>query len=274
MILIADSGSTKTEWGSDGSSLYTSGINPFHQSDDCIRRIIVEELLPQLNNTVSEIHFYGAGCTAETSPRLQAILEQLFHCPTEIQSDMLGAARSLLQHDSGIACILGTGANSCYYDGKSIIKNVPPLGYILGDEGSAAYIGKRLIGDVYKQQFSLQLCLLFQEETGLTASEIIERVYRQPMPNRFLGELSQFCQRHLENKEIHSFLIDCFSQFFQRNILNYSKFIESSSDIKCSFIGSIAWAYEKEIREAASQFKINIGTINRSPMNGLKIFHN
>ena len=187
---------------------------------------------------------------------------------------MLGAARSLLQHDSGIACILGTGANSCYYDGKSIIKNVPPLGYILGDEGSAAYIGKRLIGDVYKQQFSLQLCLLFQEETGLTASEIIERVYRQPMPNRFLGELSQFCQRHLENKEIHSFLIDCFSQFFQRNILNYSEFIESSSDIKCSFIGSIAWAYEKEIREAASQFNINIGTINRSPMNGLKIFHN
>ncbi len=272
MILIADSGSTKTEWGSDTATFHTSGINPFHQSDDDIRRIINEELRPQLNESVSSIYFYGAGCTPETSPRLKTLLEAEMNCTAEVQSDMLGAARALLQHQSGIACILGTGANSCYYDGTSIIMNVSPLGYILGDEGSAAYIGKRLVGDILKQQFSPQVCTLFHEETNLTAAEIINRVYRQPMPNRFLGETSQFCQRHRDNHEIRLFLLDCFSQFFQRNIVNYTKSVQSATDI-CSFVGSIAWVYEDEIREVASRYGYKVGSIMRAPMQGMKQYH-
>ena len=343
MKLIADSGSTKTDWtvmphgtaaygknasagknalangassdgktasaskassASDSSSqltIATQGINPFHQSASVIDKIIEEELIPQLasagaavDETAScgtadttpscevgcnenflrgagcEIHFYGAGCTAEASPLLADCLHRHFGKATnvEVDSDMLGAARALCQHDEGIACILGTGANSCYYDGTAIRENVSPLGYILGDEGSGAYIGKRLVGDVLKRQFSPAVCDLFHDETGLDAATIINKVYRQPMPNRFLGNVARFCSNHRDNDEIHSFLVDCFRQFFQRNVANYRR-----PSLPVHFVGSVAWAYEAELSEAAEVSGFHVGTVMRSPMEGLLKFH-
>lgn len=276
MKLIADSGSTKTEWGRVGDSgcqsLFTQGINPFHQDSETIRQILTDELLPQLNEPVTEIYFYGAGCTKEASPKLKTILEDVFHCTAEVNSDMLGAARALLQKNAGIACILGTGANSCYYDGREIVKNVSPLGYILGDEGSGAYIGKRLVGDILKEQFSPSTCQLFFDETSLSAADIINKVYRQPMPNRFLGQVSQFCQRHLDIPEVKEFVMDCFRQFFIRNIANYIKTIPDASHT-CSFVGSVAWAYEDVIRQVASSFDCEVSTIMRNPLQGMVQFH-
>lgn len=276
MKLIADSGSTKTEWGGVGDSgcqsLFTQGINPFHQDGETIRQILTDELLPQLNEPVTEIYFYGAGCTKEASPKLKTILEDVFHCPAEVNSDMLGAARALLQKNAGIACILGTGANSCYYDGRDIVKNVSPLGYILGDEGSGAYIGKRLVGDILKEQFSPSTCQLFFDETSLTAADIINKVYRQPMPNRFLGQVSQFCQHHLDIPEVKEFVMDCFRQFFIRNIDNYIKNIHDASHT-CSFVGSVAWAYEDVIRQVASSFGYEVSTVMRNPLQGMVQFH-
>lgn len=276
MKLIADSGSTKTEWGRVGDSgcqsLFTQGINPFHQDGETIRQILTDELLPQLNEPVTEIYFYGAGCTKEASPKLKTILEDVFHCPAEVNSDMLGAARALLQKNAGIACILGTGANSCYYDGREIVKNVSPLGYILGDEGSGAYIGKCLVGDILKEQFSPSTCQLFFDETSLTAADIINKVYRQPMPNRFLGQVSQFCQHHLDIPEVKEFVMDCFRQFFIRNIDNYIKNIPDASHT-CSFVGSVAWAYEDVIRQVASSFDCEVSTIMRNPLQGMVQFH-
>lgn len=276
MKLIADSGSTKTEWGRIGDSgcqsLFTQGINPFHQDGETIRQILTDELLPQLNEPVTEIYFYGAGCTKEASPKLKTILEDVFHCTAEVNSDMLGAARALLQKNVGIACILGTGANSCYYDGRDIVKNVSPLGYILGDEGSGAYIGKRLVGDILKEQFSPSTCQLFFDETSLTAADIINKVYRQPMPNRFLGQVSQFCQRHLDIPEVKEFVMDCFRQFFIRNIDNYIKAIPDASHT-CSFVGSVAWAYEDVIRQVASSFGYEVSTVMRNPLQGMVQFH-
>jgi glucosamine kinase len=337
MKLIADSGSTKTDWtvvpdnatadgrtasgskassgsktssdskassASDSSSqltIATQGINPFHQSASVIDKIIEEELIPQLasagaavddaascgtaDTTPScevgcnenflrgagcEIHFYGAGCTAEASPLLAECLHRHFGKATnvEVGSDMLGAARALCQHQEGIACILGTGANSCYYDGTVIRENVSPLGYILGDEGSGAYIGKRLVGDVLKRQFSPAVCDLFHDETGLDAATIINKVYRQPMPNRFLGNVARFCSNHRDNDEIHSFLVDCFRQFFQRNVANYRR-----PSLPVHFVGSVAWAYEAELSEAAETSGFHVGTVMRSPMEGLLKFH-
>ena len=276
MKLIADSGSTKTEWGrvgdSECQSLFTQGINPFHQDGETIRQILTDELLPQLNEPVTEIYFYGAGCTKEASPKLKTILEDVFHCTAEVNSDMLGAARALLQKNAGIACILGTGANSCYYDGRDIVKNVSPLGYILGDEGSGAYIGKRLVGDILKEQFSPSTCQLFFDETSLTAADIINMVYRQPMPNRFLGQVSQFCQHHLDIPEVKEFVMDCFRQFFIRNIDNYIKAIPDASHT-CSFVGSVAWAYEDVIRQVASSFGYEVSTVMRNPLQGMVQFH-
>lgn len=276
MKLIADSGSTKTDWclmeGGDTTIVSTQGINPFHQSAETIKEIIEKELMPQLRKTyaVDEAFFYGAGCTREKSPVIATALHAVLgdFVKVEAEGDMLGAARAMCQHSEGIACILGTGANSCYYDGQRIMANIPPLGYILGDEGSAAYIGRRLVGDIVKQQFSLSVCNAFYEETLLDVPYIINKVYREPMANRFLGQVSQFCQAHRDDEEIHRFLVDCFSQFFIRNVRNYHR-----DALPVHFVGSIAWVYESELREAAESLCLHVGSIARSPMQGLVAFH-
>ena len=280
MRLIADSGSTKTDWcltnvqcSGPTAVCATQGINPFHQSSSDIRQILTSELVPQLppQAVVDEICFYGAGCTKEKSVIVAEALRAIFAlCPhIFVGSDMLGAARALCQHEAGIACILGTGANSCYYDGTDIVSNVSPLGYILGDEGSAAYIGKRLVGDVLKCQFSPEVCDLFFQETHLDGPSIINKVYREPMPNRFLGQTSQFCQHHRDNPEIHRFLLDCFTQFFIRNVKNYHR-----DDLPIHFVGSIAAVYEAELRDAATSLGLSIGKIIKAPLEGLLAYHN
>ena len=277
MRLIADSGSTKTDWcwaGGGQAQVYaTQGINPFHQSEVVILDILSRELVPQLPSqaVVDEICFYGAGCTKEKSGIVAEALKTVFPSATHlfVGSDMLGAARAVCLHEEGIACILGTGANSCLYDGTDIVSNVSPLGYILGDEGSAAYIGKRLVGDVLKCQFSAEVCDLFFQETHLDGPTIINKVYREPMPNRFLGQTSQFCQHHRDNSEIHRFLIDCFTQFFVRNVKNYHR-----DDLPIHFVGSIAAVYEAELRDAATSLGLTIGKIIKAPLEGLLAYHN
>ncbi len=277
MRLIADSGSTKTDWdvteGDRHWSVTTRGINPYHQSVETINGIIKDGLMPHLPQSGTGGHklfFYGAGCTAEASPSLASCLCGFFGdgATVEVNGDMLGAARALCQHEAGIACILGTGANSCYYDGTVVVENVPPLGYILGDEGSGAYIGKRLVGDVLKRQFSSLVCDLFREETGLDAPAIIYKVYRQPLANRFLGEVSRFCANHRNNEEIRLFLVDCFRQFFIRNVSNYRR-----PSLPVHFVGSVAWAYRDELTEAAESLGFRVGNVVRSPMEGLRAFH-
>lgn len=273
MKLIADSGSTKTSWAlmTDDSTvmLTTQGINPYQQSEDEIGRIVREELLPQLGGELpSEIYFYGAGCTAESSPIVRKALEHIFGNDTriEVNSDMLGAARGLCGNDAGIVAILGTGANSCYYDGKDITANVSPLGFILGDEGSGAYIGKRLVGDVLKRQLPDSVCKAFLEETGLTAAEIIQRTYREPLPNRFLASLSPFCARHRSEPSIHNLLKDCFMQFFVRNVRAYS-------GNHIHFVGSIAYYYQEEIAEVSEELGYTVGKAIQAPIDGLVEYH-
>lgn len=274
MILIADSGSTKTDWTLvDASQVEqlkpTQGINPVHQSREQVCGLLRNDLLSQLEGKeVSDVYFYGAGCTPAAVPLMKLYLQEVVGCNVSVGSDMLGAARALLGHEPGIACILGTGSNSCYYDGSVIMQNIPPLGYILGDEGSGAYIGKRLIGNVLKHQFSDGLCYKFFKETELDAANIINNVYRQPLPNRFLGQVSQFCHHHRDEEEMHQFLLDCFGEFFNRNIANYSH-----PELPVSFVGSIAWAYEDELKATASSLGYQIGKIVRSPMQGLIDFH-
>lgn len=275
MILIADSGSTKTAWcltdGKSKKSIMTQGINPFLQSEQEISAILHNELFCDINlGETDEIYFYGAGCTPEKSGQVSKALRLASSGLPKISvgSDLLGAARSLCGTDSGIVCILGTGSNSCYFDGNSITDNVPPLGFILGDEGSGAYIGRRLVGGCLKKQFSDTICRSFLEETKLTVPSIIEKVYRQPMPNRFLASLSPFCARHRDDKEIHNFIVDCFKEFFKRNVAAYK-----NGGNKVHFIGSIAWFYRHELREAAETGGYSVGKICQTPMDGLVKFH-
>lgn len=280
MYLIADSGSTKTDWclcnGSTIiSDIQTQGINPYHQTEEAIEAVLREELLPQSSQLIAQgaqlkIIFYGSGCANETAcNRIKEALHQVLGAEDiTVHSDLLGAARALCGHEEGIACVLGTGSNSCLYDGKAIIANTPPLGYILGDEGSSAVLGRRLVGDCLKNQLPEAIREEFLAEYQLTQEIILEKVYRQPLANRFLASLTPFLSKHREVPEVHKLLVESFTDFFVRNVKQYRR-----PWLRIHFVGSIANAFSAELKEAAESLGMVIGTIMQSPMEGLVKFH-
>lgn len=277
MILIADSGSTKTDWcivenGVPLQQIYTKGTNPFFQSEEEISNEIATVLLPQLKtNELDAVYFYGAGCgfpdKIETMHR--AITKHLkVKGEVEVSTDMLAAARGLCGHSAGIACIMGTGSNSCYYDGKAIIANVSPLGFILGDEGSGACLGKLLVGDLLKNQMTPELKEQFLTQFSLTPADIIDHVYRKPFPNRFLASLSPFLFQNLNEPCIRTLVLDSIKAFLKRNVMQYDY-----RHYKVHFIGSVAFYYKELLAEAAQETGIQLGTIIKSPMEGLIEYH-
>ena len=280
MYLIADSGSTKTDWclcnGSTIiSDIQTQGINPYHQTEEAIEAVLREELLPQSSQLIAQgaqlkIIFYGSGCANETAcNRIKEALHQVLGAEDiTVHSDLLGAARALCGHEEGIACVLGTGSNSCLYDGKAIIANTPPLGYILGDEGSSAVLGRRLVGDCLKNQLPEAIRDEFLAEYNLTQEIILEKVYRQPLANRFLASLTPFLSKHREVPEIHKLLVESFTDFFVRNVKQYRR-----PWLPIHFVGSIANAFASELKEAAESLGMELGTIMQSPMEGLVKYH-
>ena len=275
MILIADSGSTKTDWcislqGSQLQRITTQGINPFFLSEDAIGNEIRSALLPELQtHTFDALYFYGAGCLPEKIPMMQNVLGKSLDVKTvEVNSDMLGAARGLSGKNPGIVCILGTGSNSCYYDGEKIVSNVSPLGFILGDEGSGAVLGKRMVGDLLKNQLPAGLKEKFLQEFDLTPATIIERVYRQPFPNRFLASLSPFLLRNIEEPAVRSLVFNGFCSFLTRNVMQYDY-----KNYPVYFIGSIAYHYREILREAVLASGMQLGGIMQNPMEGLVKYH-
>lgn len=277
MILIADCGSTKVEWslvneGKAVKSLYTSGINALLMTEVEIADSIGRELMPELGDVeVSEVYFYGAGCISdETCGNVRrAIATHISAGKIEVNTDLLAAARSLCGRESGIACILGTGSNSCYYDGEKIADNVSPLGYVLGDEGSGAVLGRLLIGDVLKDQLPNGLCEKFLKQYNLDRMEIIHRVYREPQANRFLASVSPFLLENMEEPAIHRLVLNEFKSFFVRNIMHYAGY----RNMKINFVGSIAYYYRDVLKEAADAIDATLGTIVVSPMEGLVKYH-
>lgn len=270
MKLTADSGSTKTTWmvEHDGGKqlFHTQGLNPFYMTEAEMQRIISEELLCQEDfpeaQMIENVRFYGAGCTKEKSPLLRNVLSSLFTSAqnVEVGSDMLGAAKALLGDEEGIACILGTGANSCLYDGKEIVSNVSPMGFILGDEGSGAVLGKTFVNLLYKGGHD-DMVETFQKETELTQPDIIQRVYREATPNRFLASLAPFIRQHTDEEWIEKMVVDCFRLFFKRNVAHYHR-----QDLMCSFVGSIAFHFERELRLAANKEGYKVGRIVKEPL--------
>jgi N-acetylglucosamine kinase-like BadF-type ATPase len=269
--LIADSGATKTDWclikGNEILKHYSGkGISPVFQTEDQISNEIHNNVFPEFKEwNISKIHFYGSGCIAENIPIVKNAIFKIFPIETiEVYSDLIAAAHSLCGHKPGIACILGTGSNSCEWDGNRIINQISPLGFILGDEGSGAYIGKKLIGDALKNQLTPGLKELLLDEYELTPSIIIDKVYRQPFPSRFLASLSPFISKHLDDESIRQIVINSFNDFFKRNIMQYN-FSEKS----VNFVGSIAWYYSDILKETAQLNGIITGNILKSPMIGL-----
>jgi len=278
MILIADSGSTKTNWsiakqGICIQSVHTPGINPFFQSEEEINAMIATFLLPQLTMNPSEIgsvYFYGAGCVFEKIKTVKNALSTHFKTNfIDVNSDLLGAARGICGKKAGIACILGTGSNSCFYDGNQIVKNISPLGFILGDEGSGAVLGKLLVGDLLKEMLPATLKEKFLNQFNLTYVQIIDKVYRQPLPNRFLASLSPFLAQNIHEPEIYDLVLNSFVSFFERNVKKYDH-----KHYQTNFVGSIAYHYKEILSEAAIATGVRIGNITQSPMRGLMTYHN
>ncbi len=277
MILLADSGSTKTDWGlvENGKlvkRLRTSGMNPFQMSEEAITEEIKTHLVPELPGTVlDEVHFYGAGCTKEKQPLVERALRAnlTINGECEVASDMLGAARGICGHKPGIACILGTGSNSCSYDGKNLVKNVSPLGFILGDEGSGAVLGKLLVGDVLKNQMPEAITKRFFEKYKLTSAEIIDRVYRQPKPNTFLASFVPFLEESIDEPKIYNLVKESFRSFLRRNVMQY----DGWQTLPIGFNGSIAKIYKKPLLEALEEEGMHLGRIIQAPMEAMVEYH-
>lgn len=264
MIIIADSGSTKTDWLLGDQAIETVGLNPIRDSEEQIKQVIRN--LPQL--PASEIYFYGAGCISPYSYTIVSALACRFpDALICVESDMLGAARATCGNEPGIVAILGTGSNSCLYDGKQMVENVSPLGFILGDEGSGAVLGRTLVGDALKGQLGDELRACFLQYFNLTPQDIIDKVYRQPMPNRFLASLVPFLRDYRHEPLIHELIVKQFKSFIRRNILLYN------SDLDVHFVGGVAATFQSELLEAAEGENIKIGSILLRPIDGLRRFH-
>jgi glucosamine kinase len=276
MILIADSGSTHTTWAlvdrdsSDVLYCETPGINPYYQDEDEMVAVLSDEFSMDINQ-VRKIYFYGAGCANPEKCALvgRALMRFFGICEIDVQSDLMAAARALLGRGSGIAAILGTGSNSCYYDGQKIVSNVPPLGFILGDEGSGAVLGRTLVGDILKKQVPEQICSRFFERYQLSAADILERVYRHPFPNRFLAGFTHFIADNIEEEAMSDLVRKAFAAFFVRNITLYPE----ATGLPVNFVGSVAYEFRELLKEAAAITGFGVGQIMRSPVAGLIRYH-
>lgn len=276
--IIADAGSTKIDWvltdaqGGELKRLHTPGVNALLADKEdldacfCEVRSNIEE-----NVKIVSIYYYGAGCaTPEICNKVQKSLQGVFGAENiEVYSDLLGAARSLFGDKKGIACILGTGSNSCLYDGKRIVRNIPSLGFILGDEGSGAALGKRLVSDSFKGHLPAVISEKFLETYGLSLGSILDKVYKTPAPNKFLASLVPFIREHLWNPYVYSMVRKEFENFLQRNVSPY----QGSRTLPISFTGGIARHFDVILRDAVAQGGYKLGEITEHPIEGLIKYH-
>ena len=275
MKLIAESGSTRTEWALVEDNhlvqrVFTEGLNPFFQTRREISRS-VRLGLPEsfFKKKLDQVYYYGAGCSSyEKKNILGASLVAQFKTPIQVESDLLAAARGLFKCEAGIACILGTGSNSCFYDGKIIVKNVKAAGYISGDEGSGAVLGKLFLADLLKGLAPKELANEFHEKFRISVNDVMESVYNLPFPNRFLGTIAYFLGDYMDNEYVYNLLTNNLRSFFNRNVCQYDYI-----NYPIRFVGSLAYAYPDILQEVAQEFGVEIDVIEETPMNGLIEFH-
>ncbi|MDR2126689.1 MAG: ATPase [Prevotellaceae bacterium] len=276
MILVADSGSTKTSWcviDSCGNYNYieTGGLNPCLQSEDIISTEIQTNLFPKILCEVKQIFYYGTGVTPEKQQVMTGILKKIFSQATVIEawSDLLGSARSVCGNSAGIACILGTGSNSCLFDGKNIVDAVNCGGYILGDEGSGAVLGRNLLNAFLKRDLSVKIHDDLVKNHNLSYGYIVEKVYKTPMPNTWMANFTKYLNENQNEDCIRRIINESFEAFFSKNIEKYANY----KNYKVHFIGSIAHHFKPVLEEIAERRQITIGNIIQAPITELAKYH-
>lgn len=297
-ILVADSGSTKTDWLFHNTTDHTtlafqsSGLNPCLMDDDEILRKLTTEVRPHFSesffvsasensaekvkteaktseNFTLNVYFYGAGCRPDQTKRMSDLLADALGAEVKIvASDLLGAARALCGDEAGIVAILGTGSGSAVFDGQRFTQQTPSLGFILGDEGSGAVLGRRLLGDIFKRQLPERIIRDFETQFGTTVDEAIRCVYREPNANRYLAHFVPFLEAHLDEPSVELLVVNAFRSFFERNILPYRR-----PDLSVNFVGSISDIYRRQLQKAAAECYCTVGNIIRSPGQGILEYH-
>lgn len=266
-ILLADSGSSKTDWllhiEGKSQTIRTSGLNPYLMSSKEICGVLERELVPYITGfTPLRVCFWGAGCCGQGISVMSEALGRYFpNAMVTVESDLLGAARALYGCNPGVACILGTGANSGVFDGQQIIAHIPPLGYLLGDEGSGSSLGKRFLNQLLKKALPDSLCREFYKKSGFTAEQILFDVYHTRQPNRFLAQFAPFLYEHRHEECVHKLLVEEFQLFFEKNVCPYQR-----ADINIGFVGSIAFYFSEELSYSAHVCGLQIGRILQNPL--------
>lgn len=277
MILIADSGSTKTDWvlldleSSKKIRLQGIGLNPYYTSREAISAEVIRLFQNSASEQISHIYFYGSGCSSDPAKKkIQQGLKTYFQdSEIQVNHDLEAAARSLCGSRAGIACILGTGSNAAYYDGENIIKSAVSLGYLLGDEGSGYALGKKLVHDVFLGIAPPPIRLDFQKEFNLSLSDLLSRVYQQENPNRFLASFAKYIAAHREETYFRDLIQNSFSEFLNLVVLP----LNPDKNQAVNFTGSIAWFFKDELQKACEMNQFILGKISQKPIDDLVDYH-
>lgn len=278
MILIADGGSTKTDWrlvnndGIENNKIQTTGFNPYNIDTIGIQNILWSELQPYVDvNSVDKIYYYGTGCSTPTKVMtVETAIQNVFtDAKVYVEHDMLAAARAVCGKQAGITAILGTGANSCVFNGEEITQIYNSLGYFLGDEGSGAHLGKTLLYMYFHDELSPELKMLFEKEFPLTLENILDGIYNKPMPNRFLASFSTFFLNNKENEEVRNILENVFDKFYKYMVLCYPE----SKTLPVNFAGSIGYIYQEALKKVGEKIGVKTGNFVKDPIEALIEYH-
>jgi len=274
--LIADSGATKCEWtllqDNKKKTIHTIGISPYFLNGEQIVALLHKDLLPKLKAIqIQEVHFYGTGLSNPLNVTIikKALKSVFAKAKVDVNTDLLAAARALCGKEKGMACILGTGANSCYYNGKKIVKNSPGLGYVLGDEGSGAYLGKKVIQYYLYNTFDDDLKHRFETLFQTTTMEILENVYKKPMPNRYLAAFTIFLAENRGHYMIENIIEDGLNDFFFQHLCKYTE----SWKMPINFVGSVAFGFRDVLQDLCNAYELELGKVLKNPMKGLIMYH-
>lgn len=276
VMLIADSGSTKTEWclikdGKIANTVFTQGISPYFLNKSQIEGILSAELKSKLDLIPDTIYFYGTGCSNPQNVSLikESIESTFENAEVFVTHDLMGAARSLCGKEPGIVAILGTGSNSCYYDGVDIVKNSPGLGFILGDEGSGAYLGKKVIQYYLYNTFEDELITTFNNKYNLSSADILNSVYKEPLPNRYLAKYVEFLIDNRGHFMIENIIEDGLNDFFFTHLYKYPE----SWNLPINFVGGVANQFKDVLSDLCNMYELKMGEVLKNPMLGLIKYH-
>lgn len=274
--LIADSGSTKAEWclvqGKKKKTIFTQGVSPYFLDGPQIIALLSKELLPSIRKVeIDRLFFYGTGCKSVENKRMvRKALQRLFpSAEVSVDTDLVGAARAVCGREAGLACILGTGSNSCYYNGRKIVRNSPGLGYVLGDEGSGAYLGRKVLQYFLYNTFDEDLRSRFDATYVTNASEILDHVYKKPLANRYLSSFALFLAENRGHFMVENIVEDGLNDFFFQHIIKYRE----AWTHPVHFVGGVAWGFRDVVKDLCENYELTLGRILKNPMEGLLDYH-